>query len=238
MLQAPSLAPESGTPTAASFCRWKRHNSSILSAGSAVFRDMFMVARAPQNSEDQVDGSPLIQLSDDSAEEMELVLDALYDRNFYKTEQKPFRQVAAMWRLGKKYSFDELRDDALRRLEHTFPSTLAKYQAHYYSAPANVKHLITPYSALVFDAINLARATGLVSILPAALYCACSTSPIQRQIHAAILSGLKGQDGKLVRLSDADRTLCILATSTLLEVQCALVYGWPGELRKTCGNPH
>lgn len=86
------------------------------------------------------------------------------------------------------------------------------------------------YPALAFDAINLARATGLLSILPAAFYVACSSSLHLRTIHQNIISGLPGPKG-LVQLSDADKALCILSTSALLERQWAGPYGWTHNVK-------
>ncbi|KAJ6529606.1 hypothetical protein B0H19DRAFT_859451, partial [Mycena capillaripes] len=100
-----------------------------LCAGSAVFEDMFEIAQGPENADSQVDGCPLVHMYDDEAHDVELVLLALYDRNFYKPQTKSFAQVAAMWRLGQKYGFDELRDDALARLESLFPSSLSRFKA-------------------------------------------------------------------------------------------------------------
>ncbi|KAJ7081144.1 hypothetical protein B0H15DRAFT_890405 [Mycena belliarum] len=198
-----------------------RVHASILSAGSSVFKDMFEVAQAPINPEEQVEGCPLIHLYDDSAQEVEVVLMALYDRNFYKKDIKSFLQVAAMWRLGKKYEFDELRDDALHRLESTYPNNLADYQAFYHPKASDVppKHLISMSGGLLFEVIELARATGLNSILPAAFYRVCSKSRNQRAIHEYIFSQQEGLHGMPVQLSDSDKRLCILATSDLLEKQ-------------------
>ncbi|KAJ7861641.1 hypothetical protein B0H13DRAFT_1638998, partial [Mycena leptocephala] len=57
-----------------------RVHASILSAGSTVFKDMFEVARAPANGDSQVEGCPLVQMYDDTAQDVHLMLVALYDR--------------------------------------------------------------------------------------------------------------------------------------------------------------
>ncbi|KAJ6452458.1 hypothetical protein C8R45DRAFT_1040702 [Mycena sanguinolenta] len=192
-----------------------RVHASILSAGSAVFKDMFQIAQAPSNAESQVDGCPLIQLYDDTAHDVELVLGTLYDRTFYKEQEKPFTLVAVMLRLGKKYEFDQLREDAVTRLERRFPTTFSSFQAG-----AN-RSGIVEYPGLVYDAMNLARTTGLRSILPAALYSACTSSSKVADIQKDTLHGLPGVDGKLVELTSADKAICILATTALLELQGA-----------------
>ncbi|KAJ7475429.1 hypothetical protein B0H11DRAFT_1810339 [Mycena galericulata] len=212
-----------------------RVHVSILSAGSTVFKDMFEVARAPSNLESEVEGCPLVQLYDDKALDVELVLDAVYDRNFYQQRDKSFAQVSAMWRLGKKYGFDELRDDALRRLEGHFPSTLVGLQARQWGplqAPA--ESLISPYPGRTIDSINLARETGLVSILPAALYMVCTQNANQRDNHELIMSGLLGADNRLVYLSDADKKLCLLVMSDLVEKQWKGPYSWTKDVGARC----
>ncbi|KAJ7465585.1 hypothetical protein FB451DRAFT_1487113 [Mycena latifolia] len=202
-----------------------RVHASLLSAASTVFKDMFDVAQSPENSQSQVDGCPLIQLYDDKAHDVEFLLDALYDRNFYRNPQKGFDQVAAMWRLGKKYGFDELRDDARGRLEHFFPANLADFQARFYASFPQ-RSQISVSCGMVFDAINLARSTGLLSILPAALYLACTRSPHRPTIQHDILFGIPGADGANIQLSDSDKCLCILACSALLQRQWDGPYAW------------
>ncbi|KAJ6529617.1 hypothetical protein B0H19DRAFT_1082732 [Mycena capillaripes] len=210
-----------------------RVHASILAAGSSVFKDMFEVAQAPNNVDSQVDGCPLVQLYDDKPQDVEFVLLALYDWKFFQSAKKEFAQVAAMWRFGKKYEFDEIRDDALRRLEYIFPSSLEIFQARFYPSagiPVLSGAPIRYYPGLVFDAINLARATNMLSILPAALARACSTSESQQAVTSGILEGLPGVDGALVSMSDADKTLCVHVTFQLIRKQWSGLYGWLSEV--------
>ncbi|KAJ7035416.1 hypothetical protein C8F04DRAFT_955074 [Mycena alexandri] len=211
-----------------------RVHASLLSAGSTVFKDMFELALAPLNVDAQVERCPLVRLYDDKAEDVKLVLAALYDRNFYKTQGKDFTQV--MWRLGKKYQFDELRDDAKRRLEYMFPTTLLEFQSRWYTHPVAPTSQIHPYTGLVFEAINLARDTGFLSILPAALYLSCSTGEDHRVIQENILFGLPDEYGRRIHLCPADKNLCILTTSDLLRKQWGLSYTWVPEVGRGCGN--
>jgi hypothetical protein len=152
--------------------------------------------------------------------DMRTYIDRGCDRTFYKEEQKPFTLVSAMLRLGKKYEFDQLRDDAVARLERSFPSNLADFQNREGRAQ------IIDYPGFVYDAVNLARETELLSILPAALYCASALPTSLAEIHKNIIYGLPGADGKRVYLSTADKALCILATSTLLAKQWSGSYRW------------
>ncbi|KAJ7194906.1 hypothetical protein GGX14DRAFT_677594 [Mycena pura] len=203
-----------------------RVHTSILSAASSVFRDMLEVAQGPADIADQVEGCPLVHLSDDKAVDVGFVLEALYDRNFYKTKKKTFGQVEAMWRLGKKYGFDELRDDAVGRLQYIFPSTLADMHARYWSPDTPVDFGMSKYPGFSFDAVNLARATGLISILPTALIISCLSSSDLRTAQEKILSGRPRGDGSTAHLSGEDKALCILAMSDLLRKQWDGPYAW------------
>ncbi|KAJ7635363.1 hypothetical protein FB45DRAFT_911342 [Roridomyces roridus] len=219
-----------------------RVHSSVLSLHSTVFKDMFEVVCGDGPFDTRVDGCPVVPLFEDTAQDVEIVLEILYDHKFYRTQQKSFAQVAAMWRLGQKYAFDELRDEALRRLQYTFPCALADFHSRYFSDGATVATIpdtyIITYPGLVFDAINLARATGLVSILPAAFFMACSASLEHRSIQQNILHGLPGASGALIHLSSADKALCILATTDLVEKQFNGPYSWLHSCAHHChGNP-
>ncbi|KAJ7609286.1 hypothetical protein DFH06DRAFT_1247331 [Mycena polygramma] len=198
-----------------------RVHISILSAASTVFKDMLEVAQAVIKVESKVDGCPVVQLSDDKAEDVEIVLLALYDRNFDQSHKKTFIQVSAMWRLGTKYGFDELRDDALCRLEYIFPASWSTYSLRYYYAGCAppIQCPIYDYPGFVFDAVNLARTANIMSILPAALYRAGATHQSHDVIIGNVLNGLPRVDGELAQMSDKDKTICIVATFSLMRKQ-------------------
>ncbi|KAJ7605105.1 hypothetical protein DFH06DRAFT_260645 [Mycena polygramma] len=201
-----------------------RVHASILSSSSNVLRDMFEVGRAPSNLDGQAEGCPLVHLYGDKAVEVEMVLDALYDRTFYKEQAKPFALVAAMLRLGKKYEFDQLREDAVARLERSFPTSLEHFRKRQKRAQ------IVSYEGLMYDAVNLAREMGLLSILPAALYCASADGPEIAEVHRAILHGLPGANGVPVHLNPDDKAVCLLAMSPLLAQQ------WKETTRRCISN--
>ncbi|KAJ7618674.1 hypothetical protein FB45DRAFT_1007407 [Roridomyces roridus] len=198
----------------------------FLAARSTVFRDMFAVGQAPSGEDCEVDGAPLVDLYDDKAADVEQLLDALYDWNFSKAPQKSFAQVSAMWRLGKKYGFDDLRNDAQQRLEACYPPTLAAYRKHQLGVKTST--LVEPvigYVGMWVDAVKLARETGLLSILPAALYLSTNKTS-QRDIHEEILHGVSAPDGQRFQLSEGDKAVCILATFELIKRQWEGPYKW------------
>lgn len=78
----------------------------------------------------------------------------------------PFNVVAAFLRLGNKYNISVLKDDALKKLKHDFPSTLDDWDQLQDSYP-NIEY--TPN--LHRYVINLARETGCIDcVLPAVFY--------------------------------------------------------------------
>lgn len=153
--------------------------------------------------------------------------------------KKSFAEVAAIWRLGKKYGFDELRGDALRRLESTFPSSVDRFHEVYLRVGTPIFPDSGPihcYPGLMFDAIKFARATNLLSILPTALYRACSAYKDQETIVQHILDGLPGATGDIVCLSDTDKTLCVMATFKLVKKQWDGVYSVVGPKASCSGT--
>ena len=67
-------------------------------------------------------------------------------------------------RLGSKYEFEDLREEALFRLRAAFPTTLEVWDAtaHDYTIP--------PRPSLLIDIVNLALEQGIMSILPSAYF--------------------------------------------------------------------
>jgi len=88
-------------------------------------------------------------------------------RSYNIREVLPFPVVAAMLRLGKKYEFDHLRDEALLRLTSEFPTKLEEWDA----LPNRFTHIVNR-KGLLFDIISLAIECGVQSILPAAYFLA------------------------------------------------------------------
>jgi hypothetical protein len=92
---------------------------------------------------------------------------------FYNiTEEQPFSFIAAMIRLGHKYNFTRLRDDAIARLSSDCPTTLREWDSgglDYYSR-------IECYPKLSVDVLNLAQEHRLFCILPCVYFTMCDAS--------------------------------------------------------------
>ncbi|KAF8989031.1 hypothetical protein BDQ17DRAFT_1393350 [Cyathus striatus] len=158
---------------------------TVLSRHSSVFRDMFSV---PQPyDEPTLDGCPLVHLSDSASDIAEL-LEVLYDKSYNVREAVPFPTLAAMLRLGRKYDFEHLRDEALIRLTSEFPTTLNEWE----SLAEEFTH-IKYQRGILFDVINLAREMSVNSVLPAAYYLCI-------QDIEEMLNGQIREDGSVAQL--------------------------------------
>ena len=124
-----------------------------------------------------------------------------------------FDEIAAYARLGHKYQIDHLLQQALTYLQERFSSKR--------------KDWVDPYSDCRFrgpeaiGAVNIARLTGCLSILPTALLI-CSGLPARTLVRGFTLG-----NGVMEKLSRVDLTLCIEAKGKLMRastdaVICAL----------------
>ncbi|KZP23479.1 hypothetical protein FIBSPDRAFT_698028, partial [Athelia psychrophila] len=99
----------------------------MLARSSSIFRDMFTVPQPQNPEEESVDGCVIIRLPD-SAEDVEIVLQALVERGFAASRDPvPIKVVAAFLRLGQKYDFEAIRIEALHRIFYEVPTTLEDY---------------------------------------------------------------------------------------------------------------
>jgi hypothetical protein len=85
----------------------------------------------------------------------------------------PLPVVAALIRLGRKYSFQRLLDSAVERLTFENPSTLEEFDALNSESPLGTAYTpsrIAPYQGLLFDMLTLGRENDILSTLPCAYY--------------------------------------------------------------------
>ncbi|KAF9225012.1 hypothetical protein BS17DRAFT_674576, partial [Gyrodon lividus] len=178
---------------------------SVLCLNSEVWKDMISL---PSNS--VVDACAVVQLHD-SAEDLQIVLRALYNTYMILSEQKmPLRIVSAFLRLGEKYRMKSLYDEGKARL------TAAHNLATAYKLGTEDVDLfpkISERDKYDFQIINLAREIGLLSILPVPILRCCVWCPLP-----VILDG-DDVDGSLYRLHPEDQRICILGKDKLNGLQ-------------------
>ena len=138
--------------------------------------------------------------------------------------------AAAILRLSKKYQIDYLRDDAIRRLTFEYPSTLKGREA----CVSNPWSRVGWCKGCSIDVINLARETGIHSVLPYAFW----EVTAGRSQTNYILEGRRRDDDTLAVLSPADQKMCLLATDRVRVAHANDMFGWLGEASTGCRSPH
>jgi len=203
-----------------------RVHRSVLSASSAIFKDMFTLSTADKVL---VEGCPVVHLSD-AADDLHHVLKAIYERSYHFIDREPLpiSIIAAFLRLGQKYEIDQLRSEAVTRLSYDFPTTLEEFDQSFKETLSHCD------GVLLFTSINLARECNLLSVLPSALYACSNTMAVQD-----ILRGVLLDDGTRCIMSPVDQEGCITGWFTLLEKQATKTLKWvdPRESFAGCTNP-
>ncbi|KZP19781.1 hypothetical protein FIBSPDRAFT_790422 [Athelia psychrophila] len=197
--------------------QWKVHKS-ILAQNSSVFQDMFSIPQPPSNDTELelVEGCPVVTLSD-SAEEVEYVLQAICQREYVGLEEAlPLPVISAFVRLGTKYDIQKLRIEGKKRIFKEFPADLD--HAHSAVRP-EWTFVAEPYCWL--ELVLFARTTGLLCILPHALYGCC-----QLYTPSQIMGGTPQRDGTMVVLSVADQLACFAGFRAMCTAQAETTYSW------------
>ncbi len=136
----------------------------------------------------------------------------------------PFSVLSALMRMGHTYQLPDVIDDAARRLEDYFTTDFNVWLQYCREEKDETFDFSEDEGADVFEAVNLARLTGKVSILPLALYKCCQQNP------AAIMSGIRRGNGDVVRLCQEDVERCVRARDRLFRESCKMIDTVTGAL--------
>lgn len=220
----------------------------VLARRSEVFRDMFTLAQPSydENSPDKdlLDGCPVIPLSDHVGDLVH-ILSPLYDsgkKYFDKNQPLSFWAISAMLRLGTKYQFDDIREEAISRLRIYFPSSLADFR----------NELTTPRGPVASDypkvfwhsntisdfncnhsliVVTLARTFELNDLIPSAMF-VCSALAFEVMVF-----GVEDAYGNTVKLSSDDLLLCLRGRELLVGRNLTNVkFLFEGDLSMKCEN--
>ncbi|KAF7323582.1 BTB domain-containing protein [Mycena kentingensis (nom. inval.)] len=131
---------------------------STLAKHSTVFSDMFSLPLPPE--EPHVEGCPVVVLSGDSAGDWTHLLNAMHPNGFY-IAHPPLAELRSVLRLSKKYDMTRLRQAAVDILRSEAPTDIDELHT--------VIERGTHYGE-VEEIINIARDTGVHSVLPGAFY--------------------------------------------------------------------
>lgn len=118
--------------------------------------------------------------------------------------------MSAFVRLGTKYDIRKLRIEG-QRIFKEFPTDLADMAAD----------IVDTWNEEWFEVVKLARITGLLSILPFALYVCC-------KIHrtSEILGGFNRSNGTIDYLSNQDQLACLAGFQAICKAQAETTYSW------------
>ncbi|KAF7370435.1 BTB domain-containing protein [Mycena sanguinolenta] len=142
-----------------------RVHFGVLARHSAIFSDMLGL---PQPSDEpNVDGCPVVQLSDDPTD-VEYLLNALYDPMFLLRKRLPLAAIGAFIRLGRKYDFKNFLNLAVSRLRDEFPTTLTKYDA------LSICDTIQWYDGIDLDIVTLLSESNIFFRTPTRVLPCCA----------------------------------------------------------------
>nr|GAT56159.1 predicted protein [Mycena chlorophos] len=195
----------------------------LLTMHSSVFKDMYGLPQ-PDVAGPTVEGCLVVPVFDDPMDLLHFFR-VLYNPTMLVKESLPFAIVAALVRIGQKYDFKELLQEAVRRITDDYPSTLAGFDA----LPKTRR--IGSFGAKHFDVLRLAREHNILSVLPLTYYLAsCGRSP------ARWFGGVHRPDGTTSSLSPDDLEKCVKGASTLFRTQLKPGYtlGWLCAIPNTC----
>ena len=217
----------------------------LLAEHSTVFRSMFHIAQGKPETEDLVDGCPVVTLYD-SPNDLRELFQLVYPlstnlrcvffchhpalgSNFHPrfgTEQKvDIAFISAIIRLDHKYELKGLHDRAM--------SYLTTYYTSNFDAWVDGRNAAQwqPDPVHAIGAINLARLTNTTSILPLAFYiCATLGSDLAR--------GFTHSDGSVERLTHEDMCLCLEMKARLAaeNAHTAFLLFRPAPAPRHCSN--
>ncbi|KAI0742439.1 hypothetical protein C8Q80DRAFT_1108932, partial [Daedaleopsis nitida] len=180
----------------------------LLAVHSPIFSDMFNLPQptpttTPDNTHDPT--QPAVVHMTDSPEDLRHILRACMprpDSRFVSTttrEKPDFHAISAYARLGHKYEIDHLLNQALEYLKDIYTDDFDKW--------TNIpKAIFNPHAVRdatsAISVVNIARLTGCLSILPAALAVCCT-------LEERLVDGFLREDGIRDHLDVADVRHCI-----------------------------
>nr|VWP01312.1 Malate synthase (EC [Ganoderma boninense] len=186
----------------------------LLAGLSPVFRGLFAEShelRILPMRGGQTLSCPIVGVSD-SPEDLRHLFRACFSRrlgSLYKEREPSYHEISATIRLGNKYQLAELYSQSLDYLKSYFPSTLDRWDALEDYVPPGWQELEA------IGVVNLARLTGELSILPAALVvCICGESE-DGENDSGIVYGIAREDGFQEVLSPRDLSICFQGKTSL-----------------------
>ncbi|TFK40247.1 hypothetical protein BDQ12DRAFT_734254 [Crucibulum laeve] len=191
-----------------------------LAANSPIFHAMFSACQ--EDGSDMIENCPVIHLHDTAVDLMHFLqamhilgyaigsftrphFDILASSPSYydcKTTDD-FNKIAGILRLSTKYDVEHLRRRTFEQLAFLYPTTLEQWDQR-------VEDAIKVFEARPFVVVKLARETGHLSLLPAAMYLCATRADINH-----VLDGAPCPDGYTIELDWEDKRACLHGRETL-----------------------
>ncbi|KAF5310290.1 hypothetical protein D9619_010137 [Psilocybe cf. subviscida] len=209
-----------------------RVHQSLLSMNSAFFRDMFdTIGSSGPLEEEEMDGCALVKMQD-PAKDWDTVLGTIYtplkvhpDLEFLDVDV-----LLIMLRLGRKYQFDDLHENALHRLRKELPGDLLKFDQAFQPRLQQIfegdrdDHCTCPKMACnpisLAKLINFALTWDVEDVLPVAYYMGLVNFTLDH-----ILEEVK-VGGETISLAQEAKKALIRGQEELLPAIFGHIYPW------------
>ncbi|KAI0351202.1 hypothetical protein OH77DRAFT_1430000 [Trametes cingulata] len=172
----------------------------LLGSQCEIFRDMFSSSNPDIGQ--RYDDCPVVPLAD-SPEYLRYLLRVLLPTthpSFFNHGPAgrcvSFHEVSAILRLAHKYGIADLEQQALCALRTRYVKSFKEFERDTYSENIDF------FQIHAIGAVNYARLTGALDILPFAMYECCT-------LGGSIVDGWKREDGTVERLAHADLKRCL-----------------------------
>ncbi|KLO07217.1 hypothetical protein SCHPADRAFT_945466 [Schizopora paradoxa] len=150
-----------------------RVHKSMLAKYSTVLSDMFEIPSGDSNSDCWEDSDvPIVKMVGDKDDEVCVLLEALYDRNFGDTlHELEIPALTSLLSISTKYDFQDIQADVMQFLLTRFPNKLEDF--------VKTRNLWNSYDIdEVFALLVVAHRSDALKILPA-LYYLCARFPLE-----------------------------------------------------------
>ncbi|KAI0700391.1 hypothetical protein C8T65DRAFT_697343 [Cerioporus squamosus] len=176
--------------------------------------DMFSLPQPPDPAPLQAGGAwPVVHLTDSPDEVRHLLRVCLpkADASRYASAEPTYDEIASLIHLGHKYQMPQLVDSSISYLKRYYPDDFDTYEKLDSWWPPKFK------SSHAIGVVNLARLTGCMELLPAALLSCCLLGTV-------VFTGVsQRRGGPREQLTPSDLQLCYFARSELAAAAVAMV---------------
>ncbi|KAH9835446.1 uncharacterized protein C8Q71DRAFT_710409, partial [Rhodofomes roseus] len=206
-----------------------RLHKGLLSEFSAYFGRLFDEPQ-PAAPTEGFDGAQVVRLTDKAEDIARLLRLAIHgSKRLQASERVDFPLVASWIRMGHKYERQDICAKAMERLVSFFSDNLKEWLVAHasYGTP-----LISVMPEEAVGAVNLARLTGTLTILPSALYMCCQLS------SKDLLRGVTLSDGTIEKLNEGDVERCFDAREEVMRQNInSMLRLWQPDTARACSTP-